>query len=79
MGENVSAHKNALVRDYLQHSPCVHLHFTSTYSSWLNQVEPWFARIQHDVIVRGVFTSVPDLARERHQYINANSARAEPE
>ena len=33
---------------------CVHLHFTPTYSSWLNQVELWFAKIERDVIARGV-------------------------
>jgi transposase len=42
------------------------LHFTPTYSSWLNQVEIWFARIECDVIARGVFTSVKDLAQKTH-------------
>jgi transposase len=42
----------------------VHLHFTPTYSSWLNQVEIWFAKIEREVIASGVFTSVPDLARK---------------
>jgi transposase len=36
----------------------VRFHFTPTYSSWLNQVELWFAKIQRDVIARGIFTSV---------------------
>ena len=39
------------------------LHFTPTYSSWLNQVELWFAKIERDVIARGIFTSIPDLAQ----------------
>jgi transposase len=47
----------------------VHLHFTPTYSSWLNQVELWFAKIERDVIARGVFTSVPDLKRKLMCYI----------
>jgi transposase len=34
------------------------LHFTPTYSSWLNQVELWFAKIEREVNARGVFTSV---------------------
>ena len=54
------------------------LHFTPTYSSWLNQVEIWFAKIERDVIARGVFTSVPDLARKLRRYINAYSANAHP-
>jgi len=41
------------------------LHFTPTYASWLNQVELWFAKIERDVIARGIFTSVKDLARKR--------------
>ena len=39
------------------------LHFTPTYSSWLNQIEIWFARLEREVIARGIFTSVRDLAR----------------
>ena len=42
---------------------------TPTYSSWLNQVELWFAKIERDVIARGVFTSVPDLKRKLMRYI----------
>ena len=53
-------------------------HFTPTYSSWLNQVEIWFAKIEREVIARGIFTSVPDLARKLRRYINAYSANARP-
>src|SRR6201988_3466284 len=60
---NLSAHKTALVREFLEQHPRVRFHFTPTYSSWLNQVELWFAKIEREVIARGVFTSVPDLAR----------------
>jgi uncharacterized membrane protein len=42
---------------------------TSTYSSWLNQVENWFARIQRDVITRGVVTSIRDLDQKLMRYI----------
>jgi hypothetical protein len=33
-------------------------------SSWLNQGELWFAKIERDVIARGIFTSVNDLKRK---------------
>jgi transposase len=56
----------------------VKLHFTPTYSSWLNQVEIWFARIEREVIARGVFTSVKDLARKLMRYIHAYSKNARP-
>ena len=76
--DNLSAHKTARVRDFLEQHPNVHLHFTPTYSSWLNQVEIWFSRIEREVIARGVFTSVRDLARKLMRYIRAYSESARP-
>lgn len=62
--DNLSAHKTKSVADFLEQNPRARFHFTPTYSSWLNQVEIWFAKIQRDVIDRGVFTSVADLSRK---------------
>lgn len=76
--DNLSAHKTRLVHSFLDAHPNVHLHFTPTYSSWLNQVEIWFARIQREVIARGVFSSVSDLARKLKRYIRTYSAHAKP-
>jgi transposase len=76
--DNLSAHKTHKVADFLQDHPNVKLHFTPTYSSWLNQVEIWFSRIERDVIARGVFTSVRDLARKLIRYIRAYSKTARP-
>jgi len=76
--DNLSAHKTHAVHDFLEQNPRVQFHFTPTYSSWLNQVELWFAKIERDVIARGIFTSVPDLARKLRRYINAYSAHARP-
>lgn len=76
--DNLSTHKTKLVQDFLAAHPNVHLHFTPTYSSWLNQVEIWFSRIERDVISRGVFSSVSDLARKLRRYIRAYSAHAKP-
>jgi len=76
--DNLSAHKTAKVEDFLQQHPNLRLHFTPTYSSWLNQVELWFARIERNVIARGIFTSVKDLARKLMRYIHAYSAAAKP-
>lgn len=76
--DNLSAHKTQKVAGFLQQHPNVKLHFTPTYSSWLNQVEIWFSRIERDVIARGVFTSVRDLARKLMRYIRAYSNTARP-
>lgn len=76
--DNLSAHKTRLVDQFLDNHPRVKFHFTPTYSSWLNQVELWFGKIERDLIARGVFTSVPDLARKIRRYIKAYSANAKP-
>ena len=76
--DNLSAHKTATVQEFLSSNPKVRFHFTPTYSSWLNQVEIWFAKIQRDVISRGVFTSVADLARKLRKYIRAFDKSARP-
>jgi len=76
--DNVSSHKTAAVDDFLADHKNVHLHFTPTYSSWLNQVENWFSRIQRDVIARGVFTSVKDLERKIMRYIRQYNEDAKP-
>ena len=40
--DNLSAHKTPAVAAFLEENPKAKLHFTPTYSSWLNQVEIWF-------------------------------------
>jgi transposase len=62
--DNLSAHKSQVVRDFMATHLNVHFHFTPTYSSWLNQVEIWFSKVERDVIARGIFTRVRDLARK---------------
>jgi transposase len=67
--DNLAAHKTRQVQTFLSEHPQVHLHFTPTYASWLNQIELWFAKIERDLIARGIFTSVRDLSRKLLRYI----------
>lgn len=76
--DNLSAHKTAAVEEFLAQHPKVRFHVTPTYSSWLNRVEIWFAKIERDVIARGVFTSVAELRRKLMSYIRAYAKRAQP-
>jgi transposase len=76
--DNVSSHKTDLVEDFLATHRRVQVHYTPTYSSWLNQVENWFARIQRDVISRGIFTSVRDLDKKLMRYIRQYNNEAKP-
>src|SRR5213078_3716933 len=48
--DNLATHKTRAVDTFLASHPQVHLHFTPTYSSWLNQVELWFGRIERDLL-----------------------------
>jgi transposase len=76
--DNFSTHKTKKVKAFLAAHPRVHFHFTPTYSSWLNQVELWFAKIERDVIARGVFSSVPNLARKLMRYIRRYNREPRP-
>jgi transposase len=69
IADNLSAHKTHSVHLFLAEHPNVQLHYTPTYSSWLNQVELWFSKIERDVIARGIFSSVKDLSRKLMRYI----------
>ena len=76
--DNLSAHKTLAVREWLAAHPRVMIHYTPTYSSWLNQVELWFAKIERDCIARGIFTSVTDLRRKLMQYIRLHNKTCRP-
>jgi len=76
--DNLASHKTQRVQQFLAEHANVHLHFTPTYSSWLNQVENWFSRIERQVIARGIFTSVKDLARKLMRYIRLHNRSARP-
>ncbi len=78
MIDNLSAHKTAHLKDWLAAHPRVTMHYTPTYSSWLNQVESWFARIERDCIARGIFTSTADLTRKLLRYITLHNETCQP-
>jgi transposase len=78
IADNLSAHKTERVRQFLTSHPNVQIHYTPTYSSWLNQVELWFGKIERDVISRGIFTSVSDLRKKIMKYIREYNKTSRP-
>lgn len=76
--DNLSAHRTSRVWEFLERNRNVRLHYTPTYSSWLNQVEIWFSKIQRDIIARGIFRSVKDLAKKLMTYIRHYNKKATP-
>src|SRR5882724_6532468 len=78
IADNLSAHKTKQVSAFLAANPNLRIHYTPTYSSWLNQVENWFSKIQRQVISRGIFHSVKDLARKLMRFIRNYNRTATP-
>ena len=76
--DNYVTHKHAKVKAWLARHPRVHLHFTPTYSSWLNHVERWFALITERAIRRNSFTSVRQLKQQIELFVQRYNADASP-
>src|SRR6266850_740716 len=68
IADNYATHKHPKVRAWLASHPRFHLHFTPTYSSWLNQIERWFALITQQAIRRGSFRNVRELVGKIDAY-----------
>jgi putative transposase len=76
--DNYATHKHAKVRAWLARRERFHVHFTPTYSSWLNQVERWFALITNRAIRRGSFDSVTDLKRQIDTFVQNYNLHPKP-
>jgi transposase len=59
--DNVSTHKTPTIHRWLVRHPRFHLHFTPTYSSWMNLVERWFAELTNKWLRRGTHRSTKEL------------------
>jgi transposase len=76
--DNYGTHKTALIRKWFAKRPRFHLHFTPTYGSWINLVEPWFAEITNKRIRRGVFRSVKELETAIREYLDVHNESPKP-
>jgi transposase len=68
--DNYATHKTPAIQRWLLAHPRFHLHFTPTSSSWLNQVERWFALLTDKQIRRGVHKNIQVLERDIRSWIN---------
>ena len=76
--DNYGTHKHPEVKQWLTARPRYHVHFTPTSSSWINQIERWFAEITRKRIRRGTFRSVRDLIKVIHDYIRLYNQNPRP-
>lgn len=78
IADNYATHKHPSVRRRLAAQPRFHVHYTPTYSSWLNQVEIWFRIITQRAIRRGSFRSVRDLRQKIESFVQRYNRDCQP-
>jgi transposase len=76
--DNYGTHKHPEVKKWLAARPRYRVHFTPTSSSWLNQIERWFAEITRKRIRRGTFRSVRTLIKAIRDYIRLYNKNPRP-
>ena len=69
--DNYGTHKHQIVTTWLADHPRFHLHFTPTYSSWINQVERLFAYVTTDLLQRSDHRSVQALEADIRRWVKA--------
>ena len=76
--DNVSTHKTPEIHRWLLRHPRSHLHFTPTYSSWMNLVERWFAELTNKWLRRGTHRSTKELESAIGHWIDQWNAEPKP-
>jgi transposase len=76
--DNYGTHKTPAIHRWLIKHPRFHLHFTPTYSSWLNLVERWFAELTNRKLRRSAHRSVKALEADVNAWIKAWNADPKP-
>jgi len=76
--DNYATHSHPKVKAWLATRPRWNMHFIPTYSSWLNQVERFFALITDKAIRRGSFTSVKQLGQRIDHFVNSHNRNGKP-
>jgi transposase len=76
--DNYSTHKHPIVKKWLAAHPRFHMHFTPTYSSWINQVERLFAYVTTDLLQRSDHRSVQALEADIRNWVKAWNADPKP-
>ena len=76
--DNYGTHKTAMIHDWLAMHPHIHLHFTPTSASWINQVERWFADLTERQIRRGTHRSTKELEAAITEYLTVHNENPKP-
>ena len=78
IADNLSARETDKVSTFLADHPHVHIHYTPTHASWLNQVKLFFSIVERRLLRRGEFASTDELAERIIAFIKDYNRRALP-
>ncbi len=76
--DNYGTHKSPTVTTWLGKHPRFHMHFTPTYSSWINQVERLFAEVTRELLQRSDHRSVQALEKDLRDWVKAWNENPKP-
>jgi putative transposase len=76
--DNGPSHRSRKTRDWLSRQKRLHLHYTPTHASWLNQIEIWFGILSRRIIRRGIFRSKQELIEKIVSFITHYNTAAQP-
>lgn len=76
--DNSSIHGAPPVKRWLRQHPRFHVHFVPTYSSWLNLVERWFAKLTEEALRRGSHCSIRELQTAIYTFIEVSNEEPKP-
>lgn len=76
--DNLSTHKAPEIQRWLVRHPRFKLHFTPTYSSWMNLVERWFGELTTKWLRRGTHHSIPHLRKSIQQWVDTWNENPKP-
>jgi transposase len=76
--DNYATHSHPTIKRWLKRRKRFHIHFTPTYSSWLNLVERWFGLLTQRQIKRGIHRSTAELEAAIHEYIERSNHDPKP-
>jgi transposase len=78
VADNYGTHKHPKVKTWPARRPRYHIHYTPTYSGWLNLVERWFGLITQQAIRRRSFRSVAELVQKIDAYVASYNLHHRP-
>ena len=78
IADNYGTHKSPAIRRWLAAHPRFHMHYTPTYSSWINQVERWFGYLTDQLLRRSDHRSVQALEADIRNWVEAWNENPRP-